>query len=178
MLKLDKRGMFPASIVLYAYLTLFIMFILVVFGVVFLISSNVPGGSGNPGGSITTQNSLVITDYNYLEYLLDYKPEENGLTIFEMIITDNIKEGQITTAIEKADLDNDVFSIDTFYYNGEEVEDFDKSPQGDIGNTHKLDFTFVTLDGNVQHLELSIIDNRDSRSKFVKRHFWWGSVRT
>jgi hypothetical protein len=27
-------------------------------------------------------------------------------------------------------------------------------------------------------LELSIIDNRDSRSKFVKRHFWWGSVRT
>src|SRR3989344_3660860 len=131
MLKLDKRGMFPASILLYAYLTLFIMFILVVFGVVFLISSNVPGGSGNPGGSIKTQNSLVITA--------------------------NIKEGQITKAIEKADFDNDAFFIDTFYYNGKEI--FDKSPQGDIGNTHKLDFTFVRLDGAEQHFELSIMDN-------------------
>ena len=157
MLKLDKRGMFPTSILLYAYLTLFIMFILVVFGVVFLISSNVPGGSGNPGGSIETQNSLVITDYNYLEYLLDYKSEENSLTIFEMIITDNIKEGQITKAIEKADVDNDTFFIDTFYYNGKEI--FDKCPQGDIGNTHKLDFTFVRLDGAEQHFELSIMDN-------------------
>src|SRR3989344_742321 len=70
MLKLDKRGMFPASILLYAYLTLFIIFILVVFGVVFLGGSLITGG---PGGSLSTGDNVIITDYDLLQSYLDFE---------------------------------------------------------------------------------------------------------
>ena len=73
MLKLNRKGLFPASIVLYAYLTLFIFFILILFGVVFLISSNVPGGSGKPGGSILTKEKFVNLDFDILDSYLNYE---------------------------------------------------------------------------------------------------------